>query len=89
LKNWHFRHDQTDYWTFNDNPMQLQIKSADTLEEITALRTLFEDYLRCVYWSELALSPVFSDMINHISSKDMVRILTQHAVNTRIHADRI
>jgi ferritin-like metal-binding protein YciE len=71
------------------NLMQLQIKSADTLEEITALRTIFEDYLKCIYWSELALSPVFSDMINHISSKDAVRILTQHAVNTRIHADRI
>jgi ferritin-like metal-binding protein YciE len=67
--------------------MQLQIKPAETLEEIRALRTLFEDYLRCIYWSELALAPVFSDMITHISSKDVVRILTQHAVNTRIHAD--
>jgi ferritin-like metal-binding protein YciE len=69
--------------------MQLHIKTTDTIEEVTALRTLFEDYLKCVYWSENALAPVFHDMLNHISSKDISRLLTQHTMTTRIHSDRI
>ena len=69
--------------------MQLHIKSTDTVEEVTALRTLFEDYLKYVYWSENALAPLFADLINDISSKDIVRILMQHTANTRIHSDRI
>jgi ferritin-like metal-binding protein YciE len=69
--------------------MQLNIKTPDSVEEITALRTLFEDYLKGVYWSEKALVPVFSDMIAYIRSHDIARMLLEHTANTQIHADRI
>jgi len=68
--------------------MQLQIKTTET-DEVTALRTLFEDYLKTVYWSENALSPVFLNLLEVISSKDIVRLMAQHTANTRIHADRL
>lgn len=69
--------------------MQLNIKSTGTDEEITALRTLFEDYLKCVYWSENELTPAFADMVNYISSKEIATMLTLHIATTRIHSDRI
>ena len=68
--------------------MQLQIKTTET-EEVTALRPLFEDYLKTVYWSENALAPVFLKLMESISSKDIVRLIAQHTANTRIHADRL
>ncbi|HLA57059.1 MAG TPA: DUF892 family protein [Flavobacterium sp.] len=69
--------------------MQLNIKTPDSVEEITALRALFEDYLKGVYWSEKALAPVFSDMIAYIHSQDIAKMLLEHTANTQIHADRI
>src|SRR6476660_7889472 len=69
-------------------PMQLQIKTTET-DEVTALRPLFEDYLKIVYWSENRLSPVFLRLLESISSKDIVRLMAQHTANTRIHADRL
>ncbi len=69
--------------------MQLNIKTPGTAEEVTALRPLFEDYLKCTYWSERALAPAFEHVLKHVSSKDIVRMLTLHAVNTRSHADRL
>lgn len=68
--------------------MQLQIKTTET-DEVTALRTLFEDYLKTVFWSENALSPVFLKLLEAINSKDIVRLMAQHTANTRIHADRL
>jgi ferritin-like metal-binding protein YciE len=68
--------------------MQLQIKTTET-DEVTALRTLFEDYLKTIYWSENALSPVFLKLLDAISSKDIIRLMAQHTANTRIHADRL
>lgn len=73
----------------NSKRMQLQIKTTETVEEVTALRKLFEDYLKGIYWSENALAPMFLDLINHVSSKDISRLLAEHTANTRIHSDRI
>ncbi len=69
--------------------MQLNIKTPGTAEEVTALRTLFEDYLKMVYWSERALVPAFSQMIGQIASKDIARLLMLHTANTNIHGDRL
>ena len=69
--------------------MQLNIKTTDSVEEITALRTLFEDYLKCTYWSEKMLSSAFGDLIPFVRSKDVARTLNQHSVNTQMHADRL
>ena len=68
--------------------MQLQIRTSET-DEVTALRPLFEDYLKMIYWSENALSPLFLKLLESVSSKDIVRLLAQHTANTRIHADRL
>ena len=69
--------------------MQLQIKPYETPEEVTALRTLFEDYLKGIYWSENILGRIFLDLANHSRSKDISLLLTQHAANTKIHSDRL
>lgn len=69
--------------------MQLNIKTPDTLEEITALRSLFEEQLKYLYWSERTLSTVFGDLITYFNSHDIVRILLAHTANKQIHADRI
>lgn len=69
--------------------MQLHIKSTKSVDEVTALRKLFEDYLKTVYWSENVLSPLFIGLMDYISSKDIIRLMAQHAANTQIHADRL
>ncbi len=69
--------------------MQLNIKTPGSADEVTALRTLFEDYLKMVYWSERALAPAFSHIIGQISSRDIARILMLHTANTNIHVDRL
>ena len=69
--------------------MQLNIKTPRTDDEVTALRTLFEDYLKMVYWSERALVPAFSQIIGQISSRDISRTLMLHTANTNIHVDRL
>ena len=69
--------------------MQSNIKQSGNVEEVTALRTLFEEYLRQVYWAERALAPAFSNLIKYISSKDITKMLTLHLTNTMIHTDRL
>lgn len=69
--------------------MQLNIKTPESVEEITALRSLFEDYLRVVYWCEKALAPVFYDIVPFINSGDISKILDLHTALTEIHADRL
>jgi ferritin-like metal-binding protein YciE len=69
--------------------MQLNIRTPESVEEITALRTLFEEYLKNAYWSEKALSTAFEGLLKAVSSPDIVRTLTRHTVNARIHSDRI
>jgi len=69
--------------------MQLNIKNQGSVEEVTALRTLFEDYLKFVYWTEKALIPALSFIIKSVSSRDFARILMVHLANTHMHADRL
>ncbi|RZJ32005.1 MAG: DUF892 family protein [Flavobacterium sp.] len=69
--------------------MLLQIKHTGSSEEVTALRTLFEDYLKCTLWSERALVSVFAELRQQVASKDISRILLEHTANTQIHCDRI
>ena len=69
--------------------MQLNIKHPGTVDEVTALRTLFEEYLRQVYWTERALAPAFTNLITYISSKDIVKMLTEHLSHTLIQTNRL
>lgn len=69
--------------------MLLQIKNPDSVDEVTALRNLFEDYLKCTLWSERALVPLFADLRTRVASKDIARLLMEHTANTQIHCDRI
>ncbi|HEX9978987.1 MAG TPA: DUF892 family protein [Flavobacterium sp.] len=69
--------------------MQLNITTPGSVEEVKKLRTLFEDYLKMVYWTEKALIPVISFIIKSVNSKDFARILTLHLAKTHIHRDRI
>lgn len=76
-------------FNFNSNIMQSNIKTMYSVDEITALRPLFEDYLKCVYWSEKSLAAVFSDVLQYISSRETVKMLTVHLANTDTHVRRI
>ena len=69
--------------------MQSNIKTPVAVEEIIALRTLFEDYLRYTYWSEKTLATVFTELLPYIRSKDIVNTLTQHAIGTQAHSERL
>lgn len=69
--------------------MQLHLKTPNHTDEVTALRTLFEDYLKTIYWSENALAKVFIALLDDIGSKDLMRLMAHHAANTKIHTDRI
>ncbi len=69
--------------------MQLNIKTPNSAEEVKELRTLFEEYLKLVYWTEKALIPALSFITKSVSSKDFSRILTIHLANTHIHYDRV
>jgi len=69
--------------------MQINIKTPGTEEEVTALRPLFEDYLKCTYWAERVLAQAFERTLKHISSKDFVRMMTLHTINTKMHSDRL
>ena len=69
--------------------MQLNIQTSKSADEVTALRTLFEDYLKFVYWTEKALIPALSVIIKSVNSKDFNNILLLHLANTHIHSDRL
>lgn len=69
--------------------MQLYLKTPHSTDDVTALRTLFEDYLKTIHWSENALAGVFIALLDDIQSKDLMRLMAHHAANTKIHTDRI
>ena len=69
--------------------MQLHLKTPKNTDEVTALRTLFEDYLKTIHWAENALAQVFIALLDDIASKDLMRLMAHHAANTKIHTDRI
>jgi len=69
--------------------MQSNIRTPGSVEEVRQLRTLFEDYLKFVYYTERALIPALSYIIKSVSSKDFVAILMIHQDNTKIHSDRL
>ena len=69
--------------------MHLNIKTSGTDEEVTALRTLFENSIKCTYSAEQKLALAFERLLKHLSSKDSIKMMTIHAVNTKMHVDRL
>ncbi len=69
--------------------LQLNIRNQHSVEEVKELRTLFEDYLKFVYWTEKAIIPSLSYLIKSVSSQDFAKILMLHLANTHIHYDRL
>jgi ferritin-like metal-binding protein YciE len=69
--------------------MLSNINTIGSAEEVKALRTLFEDYLKYVFWSEVTLIPALSHVMEQLNSKDIVATITLHLANTHIHIDRI
>lgn len=69
--------------------MHLNSKATGTEDDVLALRSLFEQSLREMYWSEMQLATAFENILASVSSKDTVRMLTLHAVTTKMHCDRI
>ena len=74
---------------YHDKIMQLNIKTPGSPDEVKELRTLFEDYLKFVYWTEKALIPALSFIIKSVRSQDFAKILMLHMANTHMHSDRL
>lgn len=51
-------------------------------EEVTALRPLFEDYLKCALWCEEHLMPFYDQIMDGISSGDVRESLEEHSGHT-------
>ncbi|HEY0092448.1 MAG TPA: DUF892 family protein, partial [Flavobacterium sp.] len=69
--------------------MQLNIKRPRSFDEVKELRTLFEDYLKFVYWTEKTMIPTLSFIIKSVTSKDFAKLLMLHLANTHMHYDRL
>ncbi len=69
--------------------MQSNIQPTGAVDEIKALRTLFEDYLKGILWVENTLIAIFPQMLKHLHSKDLNHMILEYVSNTKVHAVRI
>jgi ferritin-like metal-binding protein YciE len=64
-------------------------ESTSRSDAFRALRGLFIDQLKDIYWSEKALLKSIPAMIKHSSSKELSAALAEHLVITRQHVQRL
>ncbi len=62
--------------------MQVNIQPMRFKDEITALRSLYEGYLKNIYWSENEMISILTNLFDEVRSDEIVNILQQH-LNTK------
>ena len=62
--------------------MQFNIQPLRSKDEITALRSLYEGYLKSVYWSENEMITILTGLFDEVRSDEIVNIFQQH-LNTK------
>lgn len=62
--------------------MQFNIQHFRSKDEITALRSLYEGYLKNAYWSENEMISILENLIIEVRSDEIVNIFRQH-LNTK------
>lgn len=58
--------------------MQFNIQPLRSKDEITALRSLYEGYLKSVYWSENEMIIILTGLFDEVRSDEIVNIFQQH-----------
>jgi ferritin-like metal-binding protein YciE len=66
--------------------LNLSPKSAG---EVTALRELFEHYLKCAYWTEEHLMPFYGRISERIGSRDVLAAVEKHSGSTTLQYQRL
>ena len=72
----------------NNRPSKKNVPGSST-KAFTALRSLFIDQLKDIYWAEKALMKSIPKMIRLSSSHELVKLLSDHLVVTRQHVSRL
>ena len=62
--------------------MQVNIQQLRSKDDITALRSLYEGYLKSIYWSENEMISILTSLFDEVRSDEIVNILQQH-LNTK------
>ncbi|HRN99589.1 MAG TPA: DUF892 family protein, partial [Flavobacterium sp.] len=68
--------------------MHLNLSSKSS-GEVTALRELFEQYLKCAFWSEEQLLPFYDCIRSRIASRDVLMALEKHSAHTTLQYQRL
>lgn len=68
--------------------MHLNLSSKSS-GEVTALRELFEQYLKCAFWSEEQLLPFYDRIRSRIASRDVLMALEKHSAHTTLQYQRL
>ncbi len=69
--------------------MQSNIQPTGAVDEIKALRTLFEDYLKSIYWVENTLIAILPQLLQHLHSKELTLMVRDYVSNTTTHLQRL
>ncbi len=58
--------------------MQFNIQPLRSKDDITALRSLYEGYLKSIYWSENEMITILTGLFDEVRSDEIVNIFQQH-----------
>lgn len=65
--------------------MQFNIQPLRSKDEITALRSIYEGYLKSIYWSENEMISILTSLFDEARSDEIVNILQQHLSTKYAH----
>lgn len=69
--------------------MQFNMQPLRSKDEITALRSLYEGYLKNIYWSENVMISILTDLLEEVRSDEILNILQQHLHTKHFHLKSI
>lgn len=65
--------------------MQFNIQSLSSKDEVIALRSVYEGYLKNIYWSENEMISILTGLFDEVRSNEIVNILHQHLDTKHAH----
>ena len=69
--------------------MQFNIQPLRSRDEITALRSLYEGYLKSIYWSENEMISIVTNLLEEVRSDEILNILQQHLRTKQFHLQSV
>ena len=65
--------------------MQFNIQSLQSKDEVTALRSLYEGYLKSIYWAENEMISILNELFDEVRSNEILNIFQQYLNTKHFH----